>query len=403
VESQYRESILYALKDIQNSFGEVYDYYSSDFREKLFQREGLVIITIDSSPATSTDAVLGTVRDLYEQRKYSGYTPEMFRPVLIVLEDATILADEKSLHGVPSPLIPMSFLARKYRMGFVVVSHNISTSVSPRLLSNLESVFLFGISDEDPRRIQRLLGCSYEQAQMAQTLEPGSFMTLIPSFHGKPVYGLFSEIKPPRKLSEQERQAIVQPFLQSVKAIKYISRGLPAPSASSVSRGEIKGASDLAPEQVKLLALAGTCRRLMKTGLYQVCGLNRRTGKRISDQLENKGLIVKHAIGRLCFVEVTPLAWAVLEAKGIERPKPKTNGGFEHELAVELIEVWEKGDGRSVDFEVDLSGRRLDVVSHDRQSGKRRFYNVGMTDISREIIALEAIPSEAQGRLGLLP
>ncbi len=388
VETHYRESILYALKDIQNSFGDVYDYYYSDFRDKLFHREGLVTITLDAPIAASTDAVINTIRGVYSQRKYSGCETEMFRPLVFVLEDATILTDEKSLYGVPSPLIPMSFLSRKYRIGFIVVSHNISTSVSPRLLSNLESIFLFGISDEDPRRIQRLLGCSYDQAQMAQILGPGSFTALIPSFHGKPIYGQFPEIKPPRKLSEQERQDIVQSFTKSVKAIKYINRALPAAGESSVSRNEIKNVPGLTPIEVKFLVLAGTCRWLIKTQLYQVCGLNRRTGKKVSDQLEKKGIIVTCCIGRLSFIDVTPLGWIVLNSKGIEKPIPKTNGGFEHELAVELIKAWESAEGNSMEFEIDLFGKRLDAGSHDRKSGKRRFYNIGVTDPIREVESL---------------
>ncbi len=395
VEAHYKESMLYALKDIQNSFGNVYDYYYSDFLDKLFQRGGLVTITLDAPIAVSTDAVINTVRYIYSWRKYSGRDSETFRPLVIVLEDATILMDEKSLYGVPSPLIPMSFLSRKYRIGFIVVSHNISNSVSPRLLSNLESVFLFGISDEDPRRIQRLLGCSYEQAQMAQTLEPGSFIALIPSFHGKPVFGQFKENKPPRKLSEQERQNIVLQFLKSVKAIKYIDRALPAAGQSSVSRDEIKDEPGLKPEEVKQLILAGTCRKLIKTQLYAATGLNRRSGKKISDQLEKKGLIVTHSIGRLSFIEVTTLGWGILKAKGMEKPIPKTNGGFEHELAVELIEACERAAGRSMDFEMDLLGKRLDAASHDRKSGKRTFYNIGITDPIREaenLIAIAKLP-----------
>lgn len=391
VESHYKESMLYALKDIKNTVGEVYDYYYSDFLDNLFKRKGLVTITLDAPIAVSTDAVINTIRYIYSQRKYSSQASETFRPVVFVLEDATILTDEKELHGVPSPLIPMSFLSRKYRIGFIVVSHNISTSMSPRLLSNLESIFLFGISDEDPRRIQRLLGCSYEQAQMAQTLGPGSFIALIPSFHEMPVWGQFSEIKPPRKLSEQDRQNIVLQFLKSVKAVKYIDRALPAAGQSSVCRDEIKDVPDLKPEEVKQLILAGTCRKLIKTQLYAATGLNRRSGKNTSDQLEKKGLIVTHSIGRLSFVEVTPLGWIVLKAKGIEKPIPKTNGGFEHELAVELIEACERAAGRSMDFEIDLLGKRLDAASHDRKSGKRTFYNIGVTDPLREAENLEAI------------
>jgi hypothetical protein len=72
VEAHYRESMLYALKDIQNSFGDVYDFYYSDFLNNIFQYKGLVTITLDAPIAAATDAVINIVRYVYNQRKYSG-------------------------------------------------------------------------------------------------------------------------------------------------------------------------------------------------------------------------------------------------------------------------------------------------------------------------------------------
>jgi hypothetical protein len=64
--------MLYALKDIQNSFGDVYDFYYSDFLNNIFQYKGLVTITLDAPIAAATDAVINIVRYVYNQRKYSG-------------------------------------------------------------------------------------------------------------------------------------------------------------------------------------------------------------------------------------------------------------------------------------------------------------------------------------------
>jgi hypothetical protein len=394
VERNYRESILYALKNIQASFKGVYDYYYSDFLDKLykvFPDGGLVTVTLDAPVAASTDAILSTVRYIYSLRKYSGLQTEDFQPLIIIIEDGTMIIDEKSLHGEPSPLIPMSFISRKWGIGFIIVSHNIATSVSPLLLANLESVFLFGLSDEDPKRIQKLLGCSYEQAQTAQTFAPGSFAARIPSFHGLPVFGRFPEIKPPRKLTEQERLEIVTPFLRSVKAIKYIDLQLPATGQSSVGRNEIKDVYNLSPIEVKFLIIAGTCWWYTKTKLYDACGLNRRTGKKVSDQLEKKGLIVTHCIGKNSFVEVTELGWTVLNDKGIEKPKSRTNGNFEHELSVKLIEAYENAQGRITTFEINFFNRRLDMGALDKSSGHNRYYNIGVSDPIRETAALADI------------
>jgi hypothetical protein len=387
VSSHYRESSLYAFKSIQASFKNVYDFYYSDFLDKLYNHfpdGGLVTITIDAPVASSTDAILNTIRPIYSQRKYSGLLTNKFQPLIFIIEDGTMIIDEKSLHGAPSPLIPMSFISRKYGIGFIIVSHNIAASVSPLLLSNLESAIVFGISDEDPRRIQKLLGCSYEQAQTIQSFAPGSFAVRIPSFHGLPVFGRFPEEKPPRKLTEPERLNIVRTFLKSVKAIRYIDKALPAPEQSSISRKEIKNVYSLSPIEIKFLILAGTFRWFTKTQLYKACGLNRRTGKKVSDQLEKKGLIVTCCIGKLSFIKVILLGWTVLNEKGIEKPTARTNGEFEHELAAELIEARENSAGRSVTFEMDLFNKRLDVASHDRKTGQCRFFNIGVTDPIRE-------------------
>jgi hypothetical protein len=203
--------MLYTLKDIKNCFGDIFDYYCSDFMDRLFEFKGLITITVDVPIAGSTFFITHAIQHEYERRKSSSEEPDSFQPIVFLVEDATILTDERELEGM-SPLVPMTFLSRRYRMGFIYCGHTISGAASQKLISNLESIFIFGISGEDQHRIQTLLGCTEAQAQMAQLLKPGQFLALIPSFSPKPVSGRFPYIKPPRKLCSKKNKNDKQPI-----------------------------------------------------------------------------------------------------------------------------------------------------------------------------------------------
>lgn len=298
------------------------------------------------------------------------------------MEDATILTDERELEGM-SPLVPMTFLARRYRMGFIYCGHTISGAASQKLISNLESIFIFGISGEDQRRIQTLLGCTEAQAQMAQLLKPGQFLALIPSFSPKPVSGRFPYIKPPRKLSEEERQDIIRPFLETVKAIKYIERGLPPAIDSRQSSTTGNDIPNVDSEELKFLVLASTGKRFTITQIYEQLGVSRRRGKQLFDRLERKGCIRGRCFGRAKFPEVLDAGAKIVESRGFKKRETK-GGGFEHEVGLELIEALEKKRGNYFGREIDLFGKRPDAKSTDPKTGQSIFYNVGVSNHARE-------------------
>jgi hypothetical protein len=400
VEGYYKESMLYTLKDLKNCFGDIFDYYYSEFLDRLFEWRGLIPVTVDVPVGASTFFITHVVRHEYERRKSSSEDPESFTPIVIVLEDGTMLTDEKELGGM-SPLVPMTFMSRRYNIGFIYCGHSISGSVSQKLISNLESICLFGISGEDPRRIQTLLGCSEDQARMVQLLRPGEYIAMIPSFLGRPIYGQFPYIKPPRKLTEEERQNIIRPFLETVKAVKYIDRGLPVIVDSAERSGHDGEIPSVDSEELKFLVLAGTGKRLTKTQLYEQLPVTRRRGKQIFDRLERKGLVRSRSFGRAEFPEVLDTGWKIIESRGFKRREEK-GGGFEHEVGLDLIEDGEKKQGNCFKREIDLFGKRLDGKSTNPKTGQSTFYNVGVSDPVREaenLVEIVKIPVVQQNKL----
>lgn len=394
VESRYRESMQYASKDLKNCFGDIFDYYQSDMLDCIYDWSGLVSITVEVPVAASTTFVTIIIRHLYNQSKCifeSGGTP---KPIIFIIEDATVLTDEKELGGATSPLVQMSFVSRRYNQGFIFVGHNISTSFSKKLLSNLESIAIFGIS-EPARVIQDLLCCSANQAQVAQVLRPGEFLTILPSFHPHAVYGQYPYVTPPRRLDESERQDIVGPFLDKVRAIKYIDRGLPAVTVISVNSSDAMKTYRLDSKELQLLVLAGTGKRLTKTKIYNQLNLSRRDGKKVLDKLEKKAMVRSWTFSRVGIPEVLDLGWKILSEKGFGRRESKSGGSFPHEVGLDLINESEKKKGNVVRFEVDLFKKRLDVESMDKTTGQRIFFNVGVSDYVREannIVEILKIP-----------
>jgi hypothetical protein len=394
VEAQYRESMLYTWREIHNSFGGIFDYYKSDFFERLAQWRGLVTVQIDAPVAAFTFYAMLFVYYFYLTRKSPGIKLDLLPPVVIVLEDATLLTSGNELHG-ESPLTSIAFMARQYKMGFVYANHTLSASA--RLLANLESIFVLGMSDQDPHRIQQLLTCTPEQAARVSTLQPGEAIARIPSMWPQPVYCRFPYIYPPRKLTEEERLNIVRPFLNSITAVKYVEHGLPVIILSKQTSTPQPSVPATNYEEIQMLTLAAMDKSLQLCKLYDLMGVNRRDGRKIMDRLELKGLLRPHTFatgkvgGQVSYLEITDAGWQILIAKGFVQPLPLTGGGFLHDLCAKLITSVEKTHGRLVRYEVDIYGKRLDVESRDSKTGERTFFNIGVSSPDREADSIDAI------------
>jgi hypothetical protein len=193
------------------------------------------------------------------------------------------------------------------------------------------------------------------------------------------------------------RKAVVEGFLKKVHAKKVLRREVTERKPSIGAEGQTltTTAAVLSSEQLKMLVTIATGAPKQVQKICQQMGLSRAQARRIAKRLESMTVIIPHrfATGRLggqwCFYEITDYGWLILEQKGISRPKPLTNGDFEHELAARLVEEEGKSRAFATEFEVDIGGLRLDAAWICRKSGDRILFNIGISRPGHEVDCVE--------------
>ena len=325
----------------------------------------------------------------------------------VILDDITLGVQKQldfSTPGGIGPFAECTFMGQRYDIGVLFATHTLG-GTSQIIRDNVGTVIAFGLPGENPRLISDTLGVTLEAAERIKRLGPGEFAILNLALWDKCVYATFEKPQIPGRLDEATRRSAVQEFLKRIKTFppaQFDAFKKKVPSDAVTEDNFISSAlSILSSEHIQMLVLIASGIPKPATKLYQQMGLSRTQGRRLAKKLESIGAITPHTYptgrvgGHLCFFEVTDYGWRILQQKGIFKPKPKTNGGFDHELAVCLIEVSEKRQGNTVRFEVDLFKKRLDIDSFVRKTGRRRFYNVGVSDVAREsanIIEIMKIP-----------
>jgi hypothetical protein len=93
--------------------------------------------------------------------------------------------------------------------------------------------------------------------------------------------------------------------------------------------------------------------------------------------------------GQLCFFEVLDYGWMILQARGISRPAPLTNGGFEHELAAQLLRAEAIRSDSGIQFEVDLGGLRGDAVMINKKTGQKICVNIAISKADHEVDSIQ--------------
>ena len=162
-----------------------------------------------------------------------------------------------------------------------------------------------------------------------------------------------------KPITEEERRLLADGFLAKVKAVK-------ASPSVRVEREPVKAtavpvpSSDLSSGQVQILVFAGTGRIMPVSRMYEQLCLTRAQGSKLVGDLERKGLTTPHLFstgqrgGPVTILEVTDQGWQELKKRGIDRPSPRTEGGWEHNLAAILIGEQGERQGMRVRYEVDL-------------------------------------------------
>ncbi len=188
-EAEYREAVLYSLKSIWWSFGEVLNYARSDMIERIVSFEGCVIIRT-SGLAVEMASLLASlfVNWAFETRENGNG----LKPLIFVLDDALPLVrggHASEAEGGINPLSTWSFLGRSKGIGFVVSAQCFSL-ISPALRNNADNIVCFGSSGEDALAIGRHLSLTPSQVSVLPRLETGEVVAFCRSSGWqKPVFG----------------------------------------------------------------------------------------------------------------------------------------------------------------------------------------------------------------------
>jgi hypothetical protein len=291
------------------------------------------------------------------------------------------------------------FMGQRYDMAVIYVTHTLS-GTSPIVRQNAQTILVTNASGENPRLVCDTLAVTPEQAEKIKTLRRGEFVILNPDLWDECVYATFEKPQIPGKLQEPERRRIVESFLRKVKVCVPVPLEAFRPATMVGTGGEDifsvvhKPLSSLEMQMLVCIA-TGTVQHICK--VYQTMGISRAQGRRIAKSLELMGAIILYSVsaprrgGQLSLPLATDYGWQILGKSGFSKPNPKTKGGPLHEATARRIEACEKAQSRKVIFEPDIGGRRPDVGSFDTRTGARTFFNIGLTDPTREARGIEAI------------
>ena len=298
--------------------------------------------------------------------------------------------------GGISPIAECLFMGQRLGIGAAIVSHNLS-GLSPVIRQNIETWIVTRQSGEDPRLVCNLLSTTVEQAEKLRTLRPGEFVCMNPALWHKPVYATFSDPLVPGICDEAARRAGMDKFHSKVTTRPPAPLETFGPKVPAKTEGT--GANPSQPElpsaQIEMLVIIATGPPKPATKVYALTGQTRAQCRRITKALESITAVSPHRFstgrigGQLCFFEITGYGWQVLQKKGISRPEPLTNGGFEHELAAQLLRAEAQRNSLAIDFEVDMGGLRLDAVMIDKQTGRRYYFNIGISRPEHEVDSIE--------------
>jgi hypothetical protein len=333
-----------------------------------------------------------------------------------VLDDATLGVHEQRDWETPggvSPIAECMFMGQKYEIGVAVVSHTVS-ALSAIISQNIRAWLVTGLPGEDARPICNLLATSPEQAEELRTaLRCGQFVCLNPTLWPKPVRAEFARPQIPGLCDEAMQQAVAANFLAAVitKPPAPLEVFRPRPPASVLPPTKETPAQGLPAEQIEMLVIIAS--GLPKTAgkVYELMRLSRVQGVKVAQALETAGAIADHRFstgkvgGQICFFEILDYGWTILQPRGLSKPAPLTKGGFEHELAAQLLKAEAIRDNLGIAFEVDLGGPRMDAALINKKTGQRIYCQIGISSPDHEvdsILKFFALPAAASAKFVLI-
>jgi hypothetical protein len=209
------------------------------------------------------------------------------------------------------------------------------------------------------------------------------------------------------------RKAIVEQFYAGVitQPPAPLDVFCPQPVPSTTGQEKTVAGKELPQEQIQMLVIIAS--GLPKTAgkAYELTGKNRAQAGKTVKALEAVGAIAAHRFstgrigGQLCFFEVLDYGWTILQARGISRPSPLTNGKFEHELAAQLLKAEAIRNDFGIQFEIDVGGLRADGVMTNRKTGQKIYCQIGISKPDHEVDSIQkffALPASQNAKFVLI-
>ncbi len=321
---------------------------------------------------------------------------------LFIIDDSTLGIQQQRDWETPggvSPIAECMFMGQKYKIGVLIIAH-LASAMSHIICQNIRAWFITGLPGETISVIRNLLGMNSEQAEATRSsLVRGQFVCFNPLLWPRAVYASFAQPVIPGICDESMRKVHLQVFLAAVKTMPpaplEVFGVAPVPAAGAQGQAAAGAGKAVLPEQVQMLVVVASGVPKTAGKVYEAMGSSRAQCRKMAAALEAAGAMAVHRFstgrvgGQICFFEVLDHGWTILEARGTSRPAALTNGGFEHELAAQLLKAEAKRNNLAVQFEVDVGGVRVDAVMTDKNSGSRIYCQIGISRPNHEVDSIE--------------
>jgi len=185
----YRDSLLFALRDLLQRSGSVFDSAQSNFLKQMFSQGRTYIINWGGLTTDSATLLASLMyRYAYEWRRATG---KNHPPIVIVADDALSFVSgskARESEGHANPFAVYSHMGRSLGVGLITVAHNYSL-ISPTLRHNTDTVISLGSHGDDASALARFMSLTPEQAEMLPRIRPGTGIAITRSLWPYAVMG----------------------------------------------------------------------------------------------------------------------------------------------------------------------------------------------------------------------
>lgn len=323
---------------------------------------------------------------------------------LFVLDDnfqpITQRTDDMSPGGISS-IVDCMITGRALGLGAICLTNSLSV-MSQVARQNSSAFHLCSVTGENPWILRNTIGLTDEHIEdfRKKSAKRSYVICYNPEIIDVPVLAQSQLIVIPGKCDEVMRQANLNTFIKQVHWLpaaptSAFKAPVPLSMHAPAAKTQLPKLSNLPARTMEFLICVVTGIPKPTSKIKDLININSNELRRITKKLEDKGIIMCHRFstgrvgGKYCFYELSASAWSLLRTVGKNPPKSLTNGGFEHELAAQLIFAKGIAIGFNVRCEVDVGGIRVDIVYIDKNTGARILHNIGISHQEYEIKSIQ--------------